>query len=705
MTYQYPMIRVSTFGKFVVERLSTVPGQETASPQYTRVEDEEWGGRNHGRNLLKLLVCSDCRRAPRDVLLEMLWPDAEKRHADRYLNSAAWVLRRVLRTSGGSSLLSTLRPGNDLTIYELADQEQLWVDADAFLDLLAEAEQAEREGHDPLPWLGKAQELAHGEFLVEDLYHAWADRLRQSVNAARHRCLHWLADLYEQRGLPGRAETLLYAALKKDPADEDVLSRLMRVLARQGRAREALACYERTKRVLLREQQVQPLARTRELAEQIRNEVVVVAYGTTSTMTSTITPSLFSESSTGDVLTLSSSFMQVIPIETGVVDYATWFGAKVAYLNDKIDQWMKQAISYDRLQAMLDQEISMFDEVKPQDSSQAYTLSRRQALVAIAALPVALLSSIQQKPTSAIMIEELLSRCAASITAGWHLLKGSELYTVEQMLSTYLPALVTLTQQSSKYQRIAANLVTQGYRLRGIVALHQNDLRAREMCCQQALYYSEIAEHPSLLVSALISLASTFYYSQDPTRAALIYQKALIYKKEIPPLQLARLYAELAVVYAQMRREQEALAYLDLAHNLFPERPADDPSFLYAEFTPSSMYLEEGLTFLALTQYYPDREYGQKAWDVFARVEVPQPKSIVPERIRFEIINHQAETALALKDQELFRAYLEKGIRGATTLNSKQRRREAVETYKQARVVWSNDSRIKELADLFLMNE
>ncbi len=84
----------------------------------------------------------------------------------------------------------------------------------------------------------------------------------------------------------------------------------------------------------------------------------------------------------------------------------------------------------------------MFDEVKPQDGSEAYTLSRRQALVAIAALPVALLSSIQQGQASALVIEELLSRCAASITAGWHLLKGSELYTVEQMLSTYLPTLV-----------------------------------------------------------------------------------------------------------------------------------------------------------------------------------------------------------------------------------------------------------------------
>src|SRR5260370_16900761 len=92
--------------------------------------------------------------------------------------------------------------------------------------------------------------------------------------------------------------------MKQDPADEDVLYRLMRVLASQGRAREALACYERTKRVLLREQQVQPLARTRELAEQIRNESVVVEHRTISISTSTITPSLFSQSSTRSELTL-----------------------------------------------------------------------------------------------------------------------------------------------------------------------------------------------------------------------------------------------------------------------------------------------------------------------------------------------------------------------------------------------------------------
>src|SRR6266568_3012393 len=273
---------------------------------------------------------------------------------------------------------------------------------------------------------------------------------------------------------------------------------------------------------------------------------------------------------------------------------------------------------------------------------------------------------------------------------------------VEHMVSAYLPTLVQLAQQPSRYQKTAARLATQGYRLKGIVALHQNNLQARESYCQRALGYSEIAEDPSLLVSALISLASTFYYWSDPTKASHIYQKALLYMEHIPPLQRSRLSVELAVVYAQRGQEQEALRYLKLAQQVYPEHPENDPSFLYAEFSPASLFLEEGLTFLALTEHYPDREYDQKAWDTFAQVEEQQSKSLVPARILFEITNQQAETALALRDQELFRTYLEKGIQGAHALNSKQRRREAVKAYKQAQIIWPHELRIKELAELFL---
>ncbi|HYU71627.1 MAG TPA: helix-turn-helix domain-containing protein [Ktedonobacteraceae bacterium] len=407
--------------------------------------------------------------------------------------------------------------------------------------------------------------------------------------------------------------------------------------------------------------------------------------------------------SKGGVLVPPSVVAQMAPLEEAEVrDWAAWFALKQVQILAMINLWSGRALFCEELQIRVDREISMFDELKPQDGDEAFRVSRRQAIVALAALPMAVLASAPQSVTTALLIEEFLPRCTASITACWHLLKGSEFSVVEHMVSAYLPTLVQLAQQPSRYQKTAARLATQGYRLKGIVALHQNNLQARENYCQRALSYSEIAEDPSLLVSALISLASTFYYWSDPIKASHIYQKALLYMEHIPPLQRSRLSVELAVVYAQRGQEQEALRYLKLAQQVYPGHPENDPSFLYAEFSPASLFLEEGLTFLALTQHYPDREYDQKAWDTFAQVEEQQSKSLVPARILFEITNQQAETALALRNQELFRTYLEKGIQGAHALNSKQRRREAVKAYKQAQIIWPHELRIKELAELFL---
>ena len=399
---------------------------------------------------------------------------------------------------------------------------------------------------------------------------------------------------------------------------------------------------------------------------------------------------------------LSVPFSLATVLEMDVEDWPTWFALKQTQILTMIDSWNGRALFCQELQVLVDQEIQMLNEMKPQDHDEVYFLSRRQAIIAIAAYPLALLTSFHQSSASVFVIEEFLSRCAASITACWHLLKGSELAVVEQTISGYLPILAQLVQQPSRYQKTAARLATQGYRLKGIVALHQNNIKVRETCCQRALHYSEIAEDSSSIVAALISLASTSYYDKDPQKAASIYQKALSHMKNIPPLQRARLSAELAVVYAQQGREQEALHCMELAQKAYPERPEHDPSFLYAEFSPASMILETGLTYLALAQQYPQRSYGKHAWDTFVHIEEPQSQGTIPKRIFYEVTNQQAETALVLRDQERFRTYLEKGVQGANLLNSKQRRREAIEVYKRAQVVWAGESRIHQLADLFL---
>lgn len=360
--------------------------------------------------------------------------------------------------------------------------------------------------------------------------------------------------------------------------------------------------------------------------------------------------------------------------------------------------YQQQNLPCDELQRAINEEIGRFDLMKQSDDESL--LSRRDALVMLASLPLSMLVKAPQVRVNAVFAEEFLTQCAASITACWHLMRGNQLSVVEEVLSAYLPVLTVFLENPSKYQKTVASLITQGYRINGILALHRNNLRERELCCQLAVQYSELAENPGLLVSALISLASTFYYSRNPEKAAQIYQRALTYRDEISPLLLARIYIELAVVYAQQKQEQEALRYMSLAQEIYPEYPEGDPSFLYAEFTPSSMILEEGLTHLALAQHYSDRAYPQQTWEVFSRFE--RLSVTVPERIRVEIINNQAKTALAMNDMDVFCNRIEQGVYGAKALGSKRRRQEALDVYKEARQLWPNELRIKELADLFL---
>jgi len=707
--FLYPAIRIYTCGEFALERLIPSSVSPVDLPQYKPVPRGEWSHRGPAITMLKVLLCSDDRRASRDMLIEEIWPGKRGSaiNSDHALHSAASVLRTILRTAGGKSLLLNTS-GSDGSGYKLADQQQLWTDMDAFESYISEAVEAVRLGHDALPLWEAAYQLAQRPFLPDDLYSSWSQERREILKGNRRLCVYRLAVLYSERDRKDEAEVLLRGLWAANPTNEDALCRLMVLLEEQARDQEALLLYERTERALDEERR-SPARQTKELAERIRNRPLSLATEVRVSLQEQ-TQALNDASQQLFPLFLTSSTQisekvsqQPIPLPaTFAVDSILSPGSLLARVMMLMDQRQDHATSCERLQSTIDQEIERFDFMKQQHPTDELILSRRDALVMIAGLPLSLLLKVQQEPMTALFADDFLAQCAASITACWHLMRGSQLSVVEEVLSSYLPMLTTLTQHSSQYRRIAANLATQGYRLNGIVALHRNNLGAREFYCQQAVHYSEISENPSLLVSALISLASTFYYSQNPTKAAYIYRQALLHLQEIPPLQRSRLYVELAVVYAQQGQEQEALRYLTLSHEEFPEHPENDPSFLFAEFTPASMFLEEGLTFLALTEHFPGRGYDQKAWNTFVQVEDTQFTSIVPERIRVEIINHQAEAALALRDQERFCTYLQKGIQGANVLNSEQRRREAIDVYKQARMVWPRESYVKELADLLI---
>jgi DNA-binding SARP family transcriptional activator len=263
MQAAFPSFRVFTCGALLVERWDGAVWQP--------VRLGEWGGSQDPRRLLKRFVCSPERHARRGVLLEDLWPDIDPRESGGYLNDAAYKLRAVLRpTKGKETLLIT---ADDASSFRLPGQDRIWIDADAALALLEQAEAMKDADADPLPLVEQAAALlARGEFLEEE-EGLWAYGRRATMERAQRGCVLWQAQLYRQRRWTQRAQRLLCTQLEATPTDEDALCQLMELLHEQGRPSEAQRLYQESIRVLVAEG-MEPAARTRDLAERLRTDLL-----------------------------------------------------------------------------------------------------------------------------------------------------------------------------------------------------------------------------------------------------------------------------------------------------------------------------------------------------------------------------------------------------------------------------------------------
>jgi len=237
---QAALLRVYTFGTFHLD-WQVIP--------FTT--EDLWKSRTSARTLFKLLLCAPGRQASRSQLAGILWPETDEDKARESLRSASKVLRKVLRTASGEELLEQR---NQNTIIKLAEQSRLWVDADAFEDLISQAGRATTSDEALALWQ-QAKALLRGEFLAEDqgsewMRHRWIKLRQQALRMARGRMVRHLADLYLQRGQVSLAEEVLEQQIIRFPTDQDALYRLLLLLERQGYIEEACVLYQRANHAL-----------------------------------------------------------------------------------------------------------------------------------------------------------------------------------------------------------------------------------------------------------------------------------------------------------------------------------------------------------------------------------------------------------------------------------------------------------------------
>ncbi len=296
-------------------------------------------------------------------------------------------------------------------------------------------------------------------------------------------------------------------------------------------------------------------------------------------------------------------------------------------------------------------------------------------------------------PIAATNTELLLHECESNIRACWRLMQGRDMVVVPTVLTSWLPLLDSMLRQSAPQHRHMAALAAEGYMLAGLVTVLQGHHDRAELCCQQAVEYAAVAGHPDIIVAALKHLATKYLSAHYPLLTLRTYERAIPYLADVSPLLRGRTHLGLALAYAQVGNRSDAERHLKLVYETFPDDPESDRAFVYADARRASLDHYGGLIHLAF-----DRP--QQAWETFASA-IPDPATGVPERTVIQIVNCQAEAAIALRDVELASVHLEAAVSAARNLGSLKRVNDSSKLFSQLRSRWPTDRRVKRLESLF----
>ncbi len=222
-----------------------------------------------GGQLFKCLLTRETRRLVRDEAFELFFEKSGEAAKDTIRSQLSRFRDVVEPGMSADESVIVYRNG----IVAIRPRANVWVDADAFEQLVARARRADA----PDDLLEEADRLYGGDYLPDDLYADWAGPRREALRRLWTGLQVDLARARERRGDVDGAATALQRLLGADPCDERAARALMLLLAQHGRRPEALRAFQRLAEALAKELMVEPSADTLEVRRRIVNGEVLAA--------------------------------------------------------------------------------------------------------------------------------------------------------------------------------------------------------------------------------------------------------------------------------------------------------------------------------------------------------------------------------------------------------------------------------------------
>jgi DNA-binding SARP family transcriptional activator len=217
-------------------------------------------------SLLKYLMLNHKQNIPREVLMDVFWPDAEPETARNNLNVAIHAIRRALRAATDLPVI-LYRDG----AYSISPDIQTWLDLEEFERLVSVGQRLEsRNQSAAVSEYEAAVSLYQGDFLEENPYEGWTVLTRESLRMAYLNTLDSLSRIYFSQERYAACITACQRILDRDRCREDAHCMLMRCYNRQGQDHMALRQYQACVEALRLELEVEPAPETVQLYNRIR---------------------------------------------------------------------------------------------------------------------------------------------------------------------------------------------------------------------------------------------------------------------------------------------------------------------------------------------------------------------------------------------------------------------------------------------------
>jgi DNA-binding SARP family transcriptional activator len=204
---------------------------------------------------------------PREVLMDVFWPESPPEASRNSLNVAIHGLRRTLRTV--TSLPVIQHNGG---AYGIHPDLRLWLDVEEFESRVENGRRREEAGDADRATreYESADGLYRGDFLADGLYEEWAALTRDHLRLAHLDALSRLSNIHFSAGRYAGCAALCQRIIECDPCREDAHRRLMRCYSRQGQPHLALLQYRACVQALAAELGVDADPATARLHDQIR---------------------------------------------------------------------------------------------------------------------------------------------------------------------------------------------------------------------------------------------------------------------------------------------------------------------------------------------------------------------------------------------------------------------------------------------------